>query len=236
MALTDDRLKIWLGFARFILGAFALGLVTTLINCEIQERDIELKEQDQVGQFLEHALQKDVGIRRRFAQYFSTVTRSHELRKRWEEYNKLVAVEYQETVKEKQEVQEKVKKTGIDAKERERLLARLAELEQALSTKPAYIRESDWFTVLASYREFELIQARTYAKKIAKQLADKGELYPIDIYKTRISRNYALTVGGRLTRTIALKLARMAREKTWADDAFAQVDRDWTFVEAVKHK
>jgi len=71
--MTDERLKIWVGLVKFLLGTFALGLVTTLINKEFQEREIELKELEQLGKFVEHAIQEDIGIRKRFAEYFSKV-------------------------------------------------------------------------------------------------------------------------------------------------------------------
>lgn len=45
-----------MNFAKFLLGTFALGLVSTLINGQVQQREIELKEQEQVGEFLDHAL------------------------------------------------------------------------------------------------------------------------------------------------------------------------------------
>ncbi len=120
---------------KFILGTFALGLVTTLINSHIQSREIELKEQDQLGQFVAHALQEDVGVRLRFAQYFSTVTRSDALRQRWKEYLILVQKEFDRTEEEKQKLEMAVSKEDLDAKEREKLFTRIAELEQALSPK-----------------------------------------------------------------------------------------------------
>lgn len=90
--------------------------------------------------------------------------------------------------------------------------------------------ELDWFAVLASYKDSELKEAQDHAKKISNQLAEQGEPYLIDIYKTRISKNYALTVGGRLSKPKALELAKLAREKGWAHDAFAQVDKSWILL------
>lgn len=77
--MTDERLKTWLGFGRCVLGSFVLGLFSILINMEIQDRELELKEQEQIASFHTHALQEDVGVRHRFAQYFATVTRSDNL-------------------------------------------------------------------------------------------------------------------------------------------------------------
>ena len=135
--MTEERLKLWLGFAKFILGTVVLGLVTTFVNHTLQKRELELKEQEQVAQFLQHALQEDVGVRHRFAQYFSTVTRSDELRRGWAEYYRQVDAEFTEKEKEKATLEAKVQQEGLDAKERERLNSRIADLDQALSPKPA---------------------------------------------------------------------------------------------------
>jgi hypothetical protein len=135
--MTDEKLKIWLGFAQFVLGTVVLGLVSTIINNAIQQREIELKEQEQVGTFLVHALQEDVGVRRRFAQYFSTVTRSEALRKGWTEYYAAVEQEYEDTTREKKALEQEVATRNLDAQEQERLNARIATLERALSPTAA---------------------------------------------------------------------------------------------------
>jgi len=107
--LKEKKLAIWIGFAKFFLGTFILGLTATYINSQIQSREIELKEMERLGQFINHALEEKVGVRLRFSQYFSTVTRSDILRERWKEYNQLVEKEYKETTakKEKKEAIER---------------------------------------------------------------------------------------------------------------------------------
>lgn len=54
--MDNEKLKIWLGFAKFLLGTVFLGLVTTFVNNGIQNREIELKEIEQLGKFIDHAL------------------------------------------------------------------------------------------------------------------------------------------------------------------------------------
>jgi len=139
--MPEERLAQWLGFAKFVLGTVVLGLVTTAVNNSIQTREVELREQEQVGQFLQHALQEDVGVRRRFAQYFATVTRSSALREGWGRYSQLVEAEYQEALGEKVELEERLAASGaMEGLEREALSARIAELDQALNPAPAAAR------------------------------------------------------------------------------------------------
>lgn len=170
--MTDERLKIWLTFVKFLLGTFVLGLVSTIINGQFQKREIELKEQEQVGEFLDHALQEDVGVRRRFAQYFATVTRSSELRERWTEYYKLVNVEYQKIEKEKQALEEQAAKAdSLSLKERERLSTRISELEQALSPRTS---KADTDLPIRVYLQIAKESQRQRAEEIGRQLEEQA--------------------------------------------------------------
>ncbi len=224
--MTDEKLKIWLGFTKFLLGTFALGLVTTLLSDDLKRKEIELKEQNQMGGYLEHALQEDVGVRYRFSQYFSKVTRSKELRERWEEYYEVVKPEYDEKKKEEKRL-EGIKNKTPEQKDK------LYQIKQEVSAKPSTIVY--WFAVLASYPESQFNDAQEQARKIANQLKKEGRKLKVEIYKTKISRDYAITVGGRLYKEQALSMARMARERAWGKrrDAFAQKDRDWDLVQII---
>lgn len=229
--MENEKLKIWLNFSKFLLGTFALGLVTAFLSNDIKMKEIELKEQNQIGSFLEHALQEDVGVRYRFSQYFSKVTRSKELRERWEEYYKIVKTEYDEKLIEKTKLQEKGEKEPLKIHEEDKLY----QLKQELSPRSAAI--VDWFAVLASYNEKQLKEAQKHAHKISDELKKKGSNLKVEIYKTKISRNFAVTVGGRLSREEALRLAKISRESPWgAHDAFAQKDIDWLLIETIDYE
>ncbi|WP_219061969.1 hypothetical protein [Pseudomonas sp. UMAB-08] len=84
--MTDERLKIWLSFAKFLLGTFAIGVVTTLINAKFQAREITLKEQEHLSKFVDTALGKDLGPRLLMARYFANVTQSEALKSGWNNY------------------------------------------------------------------------------------------------------------------------------------------------------
>jgi hypothetical protein len=103
----------------------------------------------------------------------------------------------------------------------------------AKKADPSTATKLDWFTVLASYKESELEEARKRAKRIVEEVKRKEFHYPVEIYKTKISRNYAVTLGGRLeSSSAAVDLAKTSRSNNWSADAFAQVDRQWIFVES----
>jgi len=104
--MAEDRLRIWLGLGKFLVGTVAVGVFSTWISHGIETRQVELKEMEEIGKFVEYALDENVALRLRFAQYFSTVVRSEELRTRWAVYSKLVEEEYaatQDSVRQKQE-------------------------------------------------------------------------------------------------------------------------------------
>ncbi|NHN77865.1 hypothetical protein HA520_11325 [Azotobacter chroococcum] len=137
--MSEERFKAWLTFWQFVLGTVVVGIFSTVISHQIQTREVEIKEQESNAKLLEQALQEDVGVRRRLSQYFANVTRSAELRTRWGEYARLVEAEYQETLSEKQRLQQEVKSPSLDAMVRDELQRRIAELERQLSPKPATI-------------------------------------------------------------------------------------------------
>ena len=134
--MTDERLKLWLSFIKFVLGSFVIGLIALVIKASFQEREIEIKEQQQIGKFLDHALQQDIGVRRRFAQYFSKVTRSTEARSRWEEYYEVLNIEYKETIEEKRRLEAIAVQNNISKTEKELLEQQIQELRNAL--RPLY--------------------------------------------------------------------------------------------------
>jgi uncharacterized protein YcbK (DUF882 family) len=148
-----NNLDTWLGFAKFLLGTVVLGLVTTFVNKDIQNKEIalkeidqrraiELREQEQLGKFIEHALAEDVGLRRRFSQYFSTVTRSQELRNGWIEYNKAVEQEFLETQKARDELVRKIESEKLGSSELSNARRQLAELERMLSATSVRTKQS----------------------------------------------------------------------------------------------
>lgn len=132
-----ENLKEWLGFWKFFLGTFLLGLATFLVNKDIQNREIEIKEQEQIAKYIDHAITEDVGIRLRFAQYFRNVTRSETLRERWDDYLKIVQAEFDAKKKEKEELEAQAQVASITGQEKEVLQARIEELEVALNPRPS---------------------------------------------------------------------------------------------------
>ena len=94
------------------------------------------------------------------------------------------------------------------------------------ATEPA-IQTEVWFTVLASLREDQLNDAKRVANEKLAEIKASNESLPVEIWKTKISKNYAIVVGGEVNRSRAVELSRLARSEHWADDAFPQVDKSW---------
>lgn len=65
--MANEKLSIWLSFLKILLGTSVISIATLILNHEIQEREIALKEMEVIGKFVEHALTEDVGVRLRFA-------------------------------------------------------------------------------------------------------------------------------------------------------------------------
>jgi hypothetical protein len=146
--VEPDRSQQWFAFAKFLLGTFTIGIVTLIANHQIQQRELEIKEQESVGHFLVQALTQDVGVRRRFAQYFATVTRSDNLRSRWESYLAVVDREYKDTQaqlsKAEQDVQKAIStiepENALNTALLDQKVSKVDELRAALAVKPSQDR------------------------------------------------------------------------------------------------
>lgn len=84
--MTEERWKTWMSFAQFILGTVVVGIFGTVINSQIQTREVEIKEQEQISKNLGTVLSTNAADKLLMAQFYASVTRSDEIRKRWEIY------------------------------------------------------------------------------------------------------------------------------------------------------
>jgi hypothetical protein len=98
-------------------------------------------------------------------------------------------------------------------------------IEEATQQAPI---STPWFSVLASLPGDQRSTAEEVANNKYQLIRAIDESLSVTVYKTKISNNYAVVVGGSLKKAEALSLARRARESHWADDSFAQRDREWT--------
>lgn len=91
--------------------------------------------------------------------------------------------------------------------------------------------DSDWFAVIGSYPSSNLDGARAFGRRVAAEYKRN-----VKIYRTKIAGNYAVILEGPMHRSAAIDLSKVAIEQGIAADAFAQADRNWSFVEAIGFK
>lgn len=86
------KLRLWLNFAKFVLGTVALGIIATALNYQIQDKELKLKEKDLQQQylknFIDQALDADLEKRVRFSHYFAVLLKGN-----WSEYHKQLNAE-----------------------------------------------------------------------------------------------------------------------------------------------
>lgn len=91
-------------------------------------------------------------------------------------------------------------------------------------------QESKYFAVLASYPLNKLETAKQAANRKLDQVKASGFQETVELWQTQISRHYAVVVGGPMSQKKAMELVKTARSEDWADDAFWQVDKNWSHV------
>lgn len=74
---SKTKLQLWLSFLKFVLGTVIVGILTVVLNNQIQNTELNIKAEDQeqnyVSQFLEQAMEENIEKRDRFALYFAKV-------------------------------------------------------------------------------------------------------------------------------------------------------------------
>lgn len=86
----------------------------------------------------------------------------------------------------------------------------------------------NWFTVIGTVpaTSTSLYDAAKLAEALQRQLAP-SKLAPVQVYKTKISNSYALTIGGPVSQDTARTVATQIRSSGIVSDAFWQPDREW---------
>lgn len=113
--MTDERWKSFLSFAQFILGTVVLGVFGTIINNQIQTREVEIKEQEQISKNLGTVLSTNSADKLLMAQFYAAVTRSDDIRKRWEIYRDELKKEIDAAKTEREKTASEIQQT-TDAK------------------------------------------------------------------------------------------------------------------------
>ena len=89
-----EKLRMKYSFLKFLLGTFAVSLLSVVINWQIQEKrlefEIQTKESEYIAQFLKYGLDKELENRRDFAEYFVRLSPSEDSRGRWQNYRAFV--------------------------------------------------------------------------------------------------------------------------------------------------
>ncbi|MCP3930365.1 MAG: hypothetical protein GY705_14835 [Bacteroidetes bacterium] len=154
-----ERLKIQYGFLKFLLGTFAISVLSLGINWQIQEKrlqfEIQTKESDYIAQFLEHGLDKELEKRRDFAAYFVRLSPSEDARGRWKGYLEFV----------------------------EDLLKKAREAERIISEKDAELRIAAEKVALAQQQAEE---ARAEIERLSSSSADNKN---VDKLKRKLSQS-----------------------------------------------
>jgi Flp pilus assembly protein TadD len=106
-----DRFKEKLSFWKFLLGTMCLGVATTVVNCQFQDRQVKMEElrlKHQIDmqeaaaeakyllQFLPNATDQDIRVRKSVAEYIMTIAPSKNTKDCWSKYyDRLTQVEKQ---------------------------------------------------------------------------------------------------------------------------------------------
>ncbi|WP_338882072.1 hypothetical protein [Aeromonas hydrophila] len=174
--MNDERWKSILSFAQFIIGTIIVGLFGTIINHQIQTREVEIKEQEQISKNLVSVLSSNTADKLLMAQFYAAVTRSDDIRGRWVIYRDELRAEVEQAKKKIEKVTGELNQV-TDAKVKDQK----QEIIQQISAT---------ITPSSTINEFKTLPARIYfhiknesqrerARGIAEQISsDKNIIVP----------------------------------------------------------
>jgi hypothetical protein len=88
---------------------------------------------------------------------------------------------------------------------------------------------SKWFAVLASVPSSDLAGAQRIANEKLMLSKSQGKALSVQVYKTKISDNFAVVYGGPSERSMAVENSSLAKKNGISKDSFAQQNRDWVY-------
>jgi tetratricopeptide (TPR) repeat protein len=98
---TSSRLELWIGLFKFIIGTVVMGLVSLFLNHQYQSNQLDLERQksshaialqdkqaefDYLSTFMNHAMNEDLEVRIRLANYMQSAALSKNIKSIWRNY------------------------------------------------------------------------------------------------------------------------------------------------------
>ena len=159
-----ERFKTWTNFWKYFLGSFALVLITTLLSNTLKERELALQktrqdfelalekekqasasliaENDNLGKFLDVALDENWQKQYAFASYFGCVTSDEKARERWSKYASLIQETHKNALDlaaQKETTATALSGTSLDSSQRAEDEKKLREIQSKLELATAIL-------------------------------------------------------------------------------------------------
>ncbi|MEN2401648.1 hypothetical protein GKZ90_0017795 [Flavobacterium sp. MC2016-06] len=184
-----EKYKMKMNFLKWVLGTFAIAIMTIIINWGFKDRAVGMNEISQYDRYAtELIVLNDNPVKKRMlAQFFANVTPSNKLKCGWESYFKEVDKEYvkfmTETNNQKTRLAELEKKDSTQLTNAEKneilfLRSKVREKENIINT-PIVVPETS-LTENTSIKKIEVlkfIKSNVIQSDLAKKFEDEGFLY-----------------------------------------------------------
>lgn len=179
-----DNLSLWLGFLKFVLGTVALGIITAVLNHQIQNRQLaaaeKIQEQAYVEKFVVQALDENLEKRLRFAHYFSSL-----LKENWSNYYADIKNEYNQAASDLEN-----KKAELSVAEKEKNEDLVDKLQEEIGRLQSEVERKNDVQVVRGSRDIDLLhpEMARRAKEFIRQANEQG--INILVYDTYRSIDY----------------------------------------------
>ena len=184
--MNDERWKSLLSFTQFILGTVVLGVFGTIINNQIQTREIEIKEQEQISKNLGTVLSTNPADKLLMAQFYATVTRSNDIRERWRIYRNELKIEIEAAKAQREKAASEIQQT-TDSKVVDQKQALIQKIDAAVTPGAKPVQTESLPARI--YFHIQNEGQREKASAVAKQLTQESDWVVPGIQRVRQAPN-----------------------------------------------
>jgi|GEM_PF-6614718 len=119
------HLELWIGLLKFFIGTVIMGLVSLYLNHQYQSNQLDLEKEksahaialqdkkaefDYLSKFMTHAMNEDLQVRIRLADYMQSAALSENIKEIWKRYHALLIEQQAETLAKREALKQQEKK------------------------------------------------------------------------------------------------------------------------------
>jgi Flp pilus assembly protein TadD len=150
------RFEMWVGLAKFVIGTVIMGLVSLFLNYQYQQNQLDLEREkskhaielqdkqaefEYLSKFMKHAMNEDLNVRIRLANYMQSAALSENIKGIWARYHALLTEQQTDALERRDQLQSEelalasqlAELTSEEVVSRDKSIKRLGEIQMEIN-------------------------------------------------------------------------------------------------------